>query len=133
MEAMRQAGQPRDTAGDGSFAPANRGNIRNSHSNAHTHFPASSETTFYSTALSQAQAEIPCDAQTSPHTTATSYSGPLEGSAVGFAPDTNGNEIQGLSLGLSPSDCPGWGQFTSMISSGLGNMDLLWGDEGLRL
>ncbi|KAL4762722.1 Zn(II)2Cys6 transcription factor [Aspergillus foveolatus] len=133
VEAMRQAGQPRHTAGDGSFAPANRESIRDSHSDAHTRFPTSSETTFYSTALSQAQAGIPCDAQTSPHTTATSYSGSLEGSAVGFAPDTNGNDIRGLSLGLSPSDCPGWGQFTSMISSGLGNMDLFWGDEGLRL
>jgi hypothetical protein len=133
VEAMRQASQPRHTAGDGSFAPANKENIRNGYSNARTHFPASPETTFYSTALSQAQAGIPCDAQTSPHTTATSYSGSLEGSAVGFAPDTNGNEIQGLSLSRSSSDCPGWGQFTSIISSGLGNMDLFWGDEGLRL
>ncbi len=32
-------------------------------------------------------------------------------------------------LGLSVSDCSGWGQFTSMVSCGLGNMDLFWGNE----
>ncbi|KAL4746556.1 hypothetical protein BDW72DRAFT_210353 [Aspergillus terricola var. indicus] len=133
VEAMRQAYQPRDAAGDGSFELANRERDRDNHSHTHVHFPGSSQTTFHSTALSQAQAGIPYDAQTSPHTIATSYSGSLDGSAVGFAPDPNGNEIQGLGLGLSPSDCPGWGQFTSMVSSGLGNMDLFWGEEGLRL
>ncbi|KAL5044124.1 hypothetical protein BDW71DRAFT_209534 [Aspergillus fruticulosus] len=147
VEAMRQTGQPSDTAGDGSwsFEPANRERDRESDNRSHTHahLPGSSELASYPppTALNQAQAGIPCDAQASPHTIATSYSGSLDGSGVGFAPsmnlntntNTSGDELSGhgLGLGLSPSDCPGWGQFTSMVSSGLGNMDLFWGEEGL--
>ncbi|KAL6236839.1 hypothetical protein BDW75DRAFT_238923 [Aspergillus navahoensis] len=140
VEAMQQTGQPSGTASDGSwsFEPANR--ERDNHSHAHAHLPGSSETTSYPTptALIQAQAGISCDAQTSPHTIATSYRGSLDGSGVDFAPNTNmntsGDELSDyrLGLGLSPSDCPGWGQFTSMVSSGLGNMDLFWGEEGLR-
>ncbi|KAL2854091.1 fungal-specific transcription factor domain-containing protein [Aspergillus pseudodeflectus] len=35
-------------------------------------------------------------------------------------------------LGFSETDCAGWGQFTSMVSSGLGNLDLLLEGEGFR-
>ncbi|KAL4999146.1 fungal-specific transcription factor domain-containing protein [Aspergillus recurvatus] len=147
-EAMRQTGQPSDPADDGSFQPAKRDRDRDRDRDYHSHtqarLPGSTETTSYPTlaALSQARAGILCDAQTSPHTIATSYDSFDEGGAD-FAPNTNmnlntntsGNDLSGHGLGLaglSPSDCPGWGQFTSMVSSGLGNMDLFWGEEGLR-
>ncbi|KAL4915879.1 fungal-specific transcription factor domain-containing protein [Aspergillus aurantiobrunneus] len=38
---------------------------------------------------------------------------------------------EGMDFTLGPmpvSDCSGWGQFTSMVSSGLGNVDFFWGD-----
>jgi hypothetical protein len=34
--------------------------------------------------------------------------------------------------GFSETDCAGWGQFTNMVSSGLGNLDLLLEGEGFR-
>ncbi|KAL4900889.1 hypothetical protein BDW74DRAFT_170466 [Aspergillus multicolor] len=67
----------------------------------------------------------------SPQTIEASYTSSLDETGLDFATSAN-NDMASLGLGLSPSDCPGWGQFASMVSSGLGNMDLFWGDEGLR-
>ncbi|RDW89807.1 fungal specific transcription factor domain-containing protein [Aspergillus mulundensis] len=65
----------------------------------------------------------------------TSYTGENSldetGARLDFTASAN-NDMARLGLGLSPSDCPGWGQFTSMVSSGLGNMELFWGGEGVR-
>lgn len=63
----------------------------------------------------------------SPHTIGTGYTDSLDGGGgIDFSTD-DANAMAGL--GLSVSDCSGWGQFTSMVSCGLGNMDLFWGDE----
>ncbi|KAL3469508.1 fungal-specific transcription factor domain-containing protein [Aspergillus californicus] len=57
--------------------------------------------------------------------TATNYTDSLDdAAAMDFDVQT---DMSGL--GLSLSDYAGWGQFTSMVSSGLGNMDLFVSDD----
>lgn len=43
--------------------------------------------------------------------------------------DLNGSNISGFSF----SDSSGWDQFTSMVSSGLGNMDMFLGGDAFRV
>lgn len=43
--------------------------------------------------------------------------------------DLNGSSISGFSF----SDSSGWDQFTSMVSSGLGNMDMFLGGDAFRV
>ncbi|KAL4934066.1 Zn(II)2Cys6 transcription factor [Aspergillus undulatus] len=67
----------------------------------------------------------------SPQTMTTNYTADSMGDqGVDLDVGVDANGMGGI--GLSGIDCPGWGQFTSMVSSGLGNMDFFWGDEALR-
>ncbi|KAJ0418544.1 fungal-specific transcription factor domain-containing protein [Aspergillus carlsbadensis] len=70
--------------------------------------------------------QIPSALNHSPGT-ATSYTnGSLDdATALDFQANMAG-------LGFPETDCAGWGQFTSMVSSGLGNLDLLLEGEGFR-
>ncbi|KAL2823018.1 fungal-specific transcription factor domain-containing protein [Aspergillus granulosus] len=82
------------------------------HSQTHTHSqPDTPRTTFQSQ-----PSQIPL-LNHSPGA-ATSYTDSLDDAAVlDFQANLTG-------LGLSETDCAGWGHFTSMVSSGLGNLDL---------
>ncbi|KAL4872835.1 hypothetical protein BDV12DRAFT_193172 [Aspergillus spectabilis] len=69
----------------------------------------------------------------SPNTMATTtYTDSIEDPAHGIDfQNGSGMAGAGAGLGFSQTDCSGWGQFTSMVSSGLGNLDLFLGDEGI--
>ncbi|KAL2827585.1 fungal-specific transcription factor domain-containing protein [Aspergillus cavernicola] len=72
---------------------------------------------------------LPLTTEVSPNTTTTTtnYTDSIDDAAMEFQANMAG-------LDLSMADCAGWGQFTSMVSSGLGNVDLGWGGavEGVR-
>ncbi|KAL2787193.1 fungal-specific transcription factor domain-containing protein [Aspergillus keveii] len=76
----------------------------------------------------QQQTQIPSILQHSPGAATTYTNNSLDddsAAALDFQANVAG-------LGFSETDCAGWGQFTSMVSSGLGNLDLLLEGEGFR-
>ncbi|KAL4886616.1 fungal-specific transcription factor domain-containing protein [Aspergillus karnatakaensis] len=102
------------------------------HSHSHSHSLAQTHTQTQAQDHAFGSSILPLGTTNSPNTIATStYTDSLDdtGNANGidFTGGMAGAGVGGL--GFSLSDASGWGQFTSMVSSGLGNLDLFFGDE----
>ncbi|KAL3467931.1 fungal-specific transcription factor domain-containing protein [Aspergillus heterothallicus] len=86
----------------------------------------------YLTQLSHPTAQIPPLLHTSPNNSSYTDSPLNSDSAAAAALDFHQSDMVAGLVGFSDADCAGWGQFTSMVSSGLGNLDLLLEGEGFR-
>ncbi|KAL2824335.1 hypothetical protein BJY01DRAFT_256479 [Aspergillus pseudoustus] len=119
------------------------------HNQSQSHIPAPTATASHPHPLSQTQSQPqPQGTGTTFPTQHTGSQIPLVNHSPGAATTSNSNYTDSLvnddgaaaldfetnmaGLGFSDTDCVGWGQFTSMVSSGLGNLDLLLEGEGFR-